>query len=138
MAAPELELWLEVTPSRGAIAEDFVACGRVRNRGAKPVTLNLSVLLPASLALEIRGGDGTPVRMPPPPVPGRTPEMRTISSGESLSVDWPAFLPEWTAPGRYEVRFRCLGAAQHPTKPAEPSGSVVVSTWAAFELAARG
>jgi hypothetical protein len=98
-------------------AGDIVAEGVVVNTGTEPVALDLVELGSPSLALEIVDDNGAPVRMPPPPTPGRQ-ELVVLQPGERRSVVFRAFMPPATRPGRYRARLRYRDA---------------VSEWTAFE-----
>jgi hypothetical protein len=82
-----------------------MAEGTVVNTGAEPVAVDLVELTSASLALELVDGRGAPVRMPPPPTPGR-PEPVVLAPGERRTVAFRAFVPADAPPGRYRARLR--------------------------------
>jgi len=88
-----------------ARAEDAAADGVVINTGAKPVEVDLVVLTSPSLALEIVDAHGTPLRMLPPPTPGR-PDTIVLAPGSQRTIPFRAFLPPSTPPGAYRVRLR--------------------------------
>jgi hypothetical protein len=96
---------LQLTLSVATAADDVVAEGLVVNAGTQPVTLDLVELNSASLALEIADAIGAPVRMVPPPTPGR-PEAIVLQPGERRTTVFRAFMPPGAPRGRYRVRFR--------------------------------
>jgi hypothetical protein len=91
----------------------------LRNEGAEPVRISHALLAP-SLALEVRGEDGSPVALGPPPVPPADPEAEatTLDPGESLELDYATselFAGE-PARGRYRVRFAVDASAPDATR----------------------
>ena len=101
----QLQLTLQVAPA----ADDLVAEGLVVNTGTEPVTLDLVELASPSLALEIVDANGAPVRMLPPPTPGRT-ESIVLKPGERRTTVFRAFMPPGARPGWYRMRFRYRSA----------------------------
>lgn len=89
-------------------AADLVARCALGNAGDETIIVNLAPLSSASLALELADEHGRPVHLPPPPVPQAEVPLATLPAGESISVDFPGFLPSWTPPGRYRARFRYI------------------------------
>ena len=86
-------------------AEDTVAEGVLVNMADEPVEVDLVELTSPSLALEIVRDNGEPVRMPPPPTPGR-PDVIVIAPGERRSVLFRAFVSTSAPSGLYRVRLR--------------------------------
>jgi hypothetical protein len=103
----QLDLTLTVAAAMGGrqAAGDLVAEGVVVNTGTSPLEIDLVELASPSLALEVLDGSGAPVRMPPPPTPGR-PELIVLAPGMRRSVAFRAFLTPATPPGRYRIRLR--------------------------------
>jgi hypothetical protein len=102
------------------------------NDGVIEVKLNLSPLAGPSLALQILDAQGSPVLLPPPPVPGGEPSWAVLAPGESGRFRFAGFVPGWTAPDRYRVRLRYVyrpPSAQPPVWTGE-----LVSDWADFEV----
>jgi hypothetical protein len=130
-----LELSLVVHPPLSRMAMSFVAHGTLRNRGPDPVSVNWTLLAAASLALEVRDASGQAVRLPPPPVPGLAAEFSALLPGQICPVEWRAFLPDCSAPGPYQVRFRCFAAPTDPPTPPGWGSTPVTSAWVDFELA---
>ena len=86
--------------------EEADATGILVNAGPGSVEVDLVQLTSPSLALEVVDDKGRPVHMPPPPTPGR-PDVVVLPPGERRLVEFRAFLPAGTPPGRYGVRLRC-------------------------------
>jgi hypothetical protein len=91
----------------------------LRNEGAEPVRISRALLAP-SLAFEVRGEDGGPIAVGPPPVPPADPdaETTTLDPGNSLELDYTTselFAGE-PPPGRYRIRFAVAAAAPHATR----------------------
>jgi hypothetical protein len=116
----QLQLTLKVVPiaHEQATASAIVAEGVVANAGTESVALDLVELGSPSLALEIVDENGAPLRMPPPPTPGR-PEPIVLEPGMQRSVVFRAFVPPTARPGRYRIRMRYRDAR---------------SDWVAFEI----
>jgi hypothetical protein len=80
----------------------------LRNETDAPVRIPRALLAPA-LAFEVKGEDGSPVALGPPPVP--TPDVGAdtaiVDPGESLELDYATSELFGGAPpaGRYRVRF---------------------------------
>lgn len=122
---------MEVRPAAGR-PEDLVAEATLRNDEPTEVHLNLAPMAGSSLALQLVDAQGSPVLLPPPPVPGGEPSWASLAPGESRAFRFAGFVPSWTAPGRYRVRFRYLyrpGSVQ----PGVWTGELV-SDWAEFEV----
>ena len=97
------ELVVEPTVGR---AEELTARGTLVNRGADSVAVNLDALSSPSLALEIVDAEGSPVLLPPPPVPQATPSRAELAPGGRHTVEYRGFVPHWTPPGSYRTRLR--------------------------------
>jgi hypothetical protein len=110
----------------------MVAEATLWNDDAIEVRMNLAPLAGPSLALQILDAHGSPLLLPPPPVPGGEPSWATLSSGQSEGFRFTGFLPSWTAPGRYRVRLRYLYRPPSP-QPGDWTGELV-SDWAEFEV----
>ena len=106
--ADVLKARLTVRPRETRRREDIVAQATLVNVGEEPVTLNLAPLSAPSLALEIVDAAGSPLRLPPPPVPGGETQSIRVTPGQSYALEYPGFLPQWTAEGTYRVRLRYL------------------------------
>ena len=96
---------LVVEPAVGR-AEELKARGALVNTGADPVEINLDALSSPSLALEIVDAEGSPVLLPPPPVPQATPSRAELAPGGRHTVEYRGFVPHWTPPGSYRTRLR--------------------------------
>ncbi|MGH3024530.1 MAG: hypothetical protein ACRDNI_12805 [Gaiellaceae bacterium] len=119
-----------VEPRRTARREDLVARGGLQNRGDDPIELDPAPLSSPSLALEIVDASGSPVHLPPPPVPGGEAPLATLAMGERRPVEFAGFLPSWTPAGAYRARLRYVGLVAERN---EPERTVeVVSDWAEF------
>jgi hypothetical protein len=95
----------------------------LRNEAAEPVRISRAVLAP-SLAFEVRGEDGNPLAVGPPPVPPADldAEATTLAPGESLELDYTTrelFAGE-PPPGRYRVRFAVDASAPDATRIESP------------------
>jgi hypothetical protein len=130
-AEAALEAELRVEPPTGARREDFTARGTLVNVGREPLTLELAPLSSPSLALEIVDADDAPLLLPPPPVPGREAEHVKLAPGETHTVEYSGFVPQWSKLGAYRARLRYLGR----TRPDAGEPSRVVSPWAEFTIA---
>jgi hypothetical protein len=119
-----LEASLTIEPPEADATERFVATCTLTNVGDEGVSINVAPLSSPSLALEIQEAAGTPVYLPPPPVPPSEPPIERLERGERTSAPFAGFLPSWTEPGSYRARFRYV------VGPGEP----VVSDWVAFTL----
>src|SRR6266567_2660357 len=106
MTTGALSGFLTVRPERSSKREDFVAIATLVNRGSESVILNLAPLTSASLALEIVDEAGSPVRLPPPPVPGGPPQRASLAPGEGETLELPSFVPQWFPAGAYRARLR--------------------------------
>ena len=106
--ADVIKACLTVRPRETRRREDIVAQATLVNVGEEPVTLNLAPLGAPSLALEIVDAAGSPLRLPPPPVPGGETQSTRVPPGQSYTLAYPGFLPQWTAEGTYRVRLRYL------------------------------
>lgn len=106
--ADVLKARLTVRPRETRRREDIVAQATLVNVGEEPVTLNLAPLSAPSLALEIVDAAGSPLRLPPPPVPGGETQSTRVTPGQSYTLEYPGFVPQWTAEGTYRVRLRYL------------------------------
>jgi hypothetical protein len=90
----------------GAMRPEHAAAeGVVTNTGMESIDVDLVELSSPSLALEIIDASGTPVRMLPPPTPGRS-RVVAIAPGERHTIPFRAFVPPSAPPGHYRVRFR--------------------------------
>ena len=103
-----LKARLTVSPGETRRREDIAAQAILTNVGEEPVTLNLTPLSSPSLALEIVDADSSPLRLPPPPVPGGETQSTRLTPGQSYTLEYPGFFPQWTADGTYRVRLRYL------------------------------
>jgi hypothetical protein len=103
-----LKARLTVIPRKTHQREDIVARVALVNVGEKPVTLNLTPLSAPSLALEIVDSAGSPLHLPPPPVPSGETQSTKVFPGHSYTLEYPGFVPQWTAEGTYQVRLRYL------------------------------
>jgi len=103
---PNLRATLSVEPSHVADASELVAHCSLHNDGDESATLNLAPLSSPSLALEIQDAEGTPVHLPPPPVPPADIPVSTLGPGQEYSVQFSGFIPAWVPPGSYRARFR--------------------------------
>jgi hypothetical protein len=117
-------LW--VKPSEAEAPERFVAVCRLANVGDEVVSINVAPLSSPSLALEIRDASGSPVHLPPPPVPPAEPPIERLEAGEGRAAEFAGFLPSWTEPGTYRARCRYVAGP----------GETVVSDWVEFTLTA--
>ncbi len=114
---------LRIEPPAAQRPEDFAAIGRLTNAANEPLTLQLAPLSSPSLAIQLRDAQGTPVPMPPPPVPGAEQPRLELAPGQRHDVRYQGFLPSWTEPGSYAARLRYVTAEGE-----------VFSDWSAFEL----
>jgi hypothetical protein len=75
---------------------------------------------------------GTPVLMPPPPVPDG--EVRTVemAPGQGHTVRFTGFVPQWVPAGTYRIRLRYVYRPFAPSSR-EWTGQVV-SDWAEFRI----
>jgi hypothetical protein len=121
----ELVASLAIEPPEADAPERFVAACTVKNAGNEAVTINVAPLSSPSLALEIQDATGSPVHLPPPPVPPAEPPIRRLEPGASTAARFAGFLPNWTVPGTYRARCRYVSG------PGEP----IVSDWVEFTLA---
>lgn len=112
--------------------EELIAEATLTNDGPHPVRLNLAPLAAPSLALQIVDGQGSPVLLPPPPVPGAEPAWATLAPGESRRTRFTGFVPSWTAEGPYRVRLRYVYRPDSP-QPGAWTGELL-SDWADFEI----
>lgn len=119
-----LEASLRIEPQEADAAERFAATCTLTNVGDEGVSINVAPLSSPSLALEIEDSAGGPVYLPPPPVPPSEPPIERLERGASTSAGFAGFLPSWTGPGTYRVRFRYV------VGPGEP----IVSDWVGFTL----
>ena len=117
---------LSIEPSEAEATERFVAVCRLKNEGDEGVSLNAAPLSSPSLALEIEDASGSPVHLPPPPVPPADPPIERLEAGQEREAEFAGFLPSWTQPGTYRARCRYVAG------PGEP----VVSEWVVFTLTA--
>jgi len=118
---------LTIDPSEADTAERFVAICRLINRGDEGVSVNVAPLSSPSLALEIRDTSGSPVLLPPPPVPPATAPIERLDAGQERVAEFAGFLPSWTEPGVYRARCRYVGGPHEPT----------FSDWVSFRLTSR-
>jgi hypothetical protein len=96
---------LVVEPAFGR-AEELTARGALLNTSADPLEINLDALSSPSLALEIVDAEGSPVLLPPPPVPQATPSRAELAPGGRHTVEYRGFVPHWTPSGSYRTRLR--------------------------------
>ena len=106
--ADVLKARLTVRPRETRRREDIVAQATLVNVGEESVTLNLAPLSAPSLALEIVDAAGSPLRLPPPPVPSGETQSTRVTPGQSYTLKYPGFVPQWTTEGTYRVRLRYL------------------------------
>lgn len=122
---------MEVHPAAGR-PEDLVAEATLENDESTEARVNLSPLAAPSLALQLADEQGSPVLLPPPPVPGGEPGLATLAPGECRRFGFAGFVPGWTTAGRYRVRFRYV------YRPAAPIPGIwtgeLFSAWADFEV----
>lgn len=130
--AERLEARLTVQPAEARPREEFVAVATLVNAGTEPVTLNLAPLSAPSLALEIVEPQGTPVLLPPPPVPGGEVHTVELAPGQGYTVQFAGFIPQWVPVGTYRARLRYVYRASSPSLR-EWTGQVV-SGWAEFRI----
>lgn len=102
----------DVSPTEG-LPEAMVGQAIFVNQGDGPIAVLPIQMDSASLALEIRDDAGNPVGLPPPPVPDPEARHMELAPGAAYEVDYPGFMPQWTAPGRYRARARLVGADAH-------------------------
>jgi hypothetical protein len=102
-----------LTVERGRSPPATAAHVELHNGGSDAVVVDSVAVTAPSLALEIRRDDGAAFPLPPPPLPGDTGAPARIEPGDTRSFDLAGFLPSWTPPGRYTIRFKLLlpGAA---------------------------
>ena len=130
--AVSLEARLTVRPGEARRREEFIAEGALVNVGDEGLVLNLAPLGAPSLALEIVDSAGSPVHLPPPPVPGAEVPRAEIMPGRSYTMKYPGFVPQWTPPGIYRARLRYTYRPASPA-PREWTG-LVVSEWVEFSI----
>ncbi|HRC62228.1 MAG TPA: hypothetical protein PLX85_03285 [Dehalococcoidia bacterium] len=126
----ELAARLTVEPAEATVPGDFTARCELHNVGDEEAAINAAPLSSPSLALEVVDAAGELVLLPPPPVPPAVPPVERLGVGEVRVAEFPGFLPAWTPPGRYRVRFRYLGSG-----PGLFAG-LIVSTAVEFTLRA--
>lgn len=92
----------------GVAAGARQASGRlvVRNLTDEPITFQAMQLESPSLAYEVVDTAGRPVPLPPPPVPDPDAAPVVVDARGAFATEHSAILPEWTEPGRYQVRAR--------------------------------
>lgn len=117
---------LSIEPSKAGAAERFIAVCRLTNAGDEDVSINLAPLYSPSLAMEIEDSSGSPIHLPPPPVPPAEPPVERLVAGREKAVVFKGFLPSWTEPGTYRARCRYVAGPGNP----------VVSDWVEFTLMA--
>lgn len=122
---------MEVRPP-AARPEELIAEATLTNDAPYQVRLNLAPLAGPSLALQILDEQGSPVLLPPPPVPGGQPDWATLAPGESRRARFGGFVPSWTAAGGYRVRLRYL--YRPASAPAGAWTGELLSDWADFEV----
>jgi hypothetical protein len=121
-----------VHPRTSSRPEKFVATVTLVHTGAGEALLNLAPLASSSLALEIRDSADNPVLLPPPPMLSGEKRRVAIGPGGSHHVEFPGFVPAWTPPGRYLVRFRYVYRSDRPAQN-EWTGETI-SDWVDFEI----
>ena len=130
--ADRLEVRLSVQPAEARRREEMIAKGTLVNAEVEPLILSLAPLSAPSLALEIVDAQNSPVRLPPPPVPGGVVQTVELAPGESHTVQFEGFLPQWIPTGSYKVRLR------YEYRPPQPSArewtGQVVSDWFEFRI----
>jgi hypothetical protein len=119
-----LSAHLSIEPPEADAAERFLAVCRLTNAGDEDVSVNPASLSSPSLALEIQDASGSPVHLPPPPIPPAEPQTELLEAGMGKAVEFAGFLPSWTEPGTYRARFRYMAG------PGDP----IVSDWVEFTL----
>lgn len=127
-----LEARLTVQPAETRPPEEFIAVGTLVNTGVEPMVLNPAPLSAPSLALEIVDAQGSPVLMPPPPVPGGEVTTVELAPGQEHTVQFAGFVPQWTPVGTYRVRLRYVYHPRAPS-PREWTG-YVASDWVQFRV----
>jgi len=115
---------LSIEPPEAGAAERFVAVCRLTNPGDEDVSINVAPLSSPSLALEIEDAAGSPIHLPPPPIPPAEPPVERLVAGQEKAVEFAGFLPSWTEPGRYRARCRYVAGPGNP----------IVSDWVEFTL----
>ena len=108
--SPQLDAELRIQPERASSRERFVANGALVNHGGEPLTLDINPLSSPSLALEMEDTGGSPLRLPPPPVPTGESNVVELLPNERYDAEYAGFLPQWTSAGKYRARLRypCL------------------------------
>jgi hypothetical protein len=122
-----------VEPPVSSRREEFTAHGTLVNRGGNAVTISLEPLASPSLAVEIVDAEGSPVLLPPPPVPGGEPRRAVLRPDGRYSVEFAGFVPQWTPPGTYRARLRYVVGESGQ----EEWTGRLVSDWAEFVIAAE-
>lgn len=122
---------LSIRPVRAARPEELTAECAIVNTGDEAVELDPAPLSSPSLCLEIVDSAGARVLLPPPPVPGGALVLRRIEPGERYAVEHAAFLPAWTARGRFRARVRYVSG---PRPGVEKWDGELFSPWSEFEV----
>ncbi len=127
-----IEAHLGIRPAATARVEEIVAHGALVNAGNDALTVNVVPLGSPSLALEVVDAGGSPVPLPPPPVPGGESRAIRLVPGQEYPVEYPGFVPQWTPPGEYRARLRYR---YRPTTaaPGEWTGELT-SEWVGFSI----
>ena len=112
--------------------EDLVAEATLTNDESTAARVNLAPLAGPSLALQLMDEQGSPVLLPPPPVPGGEPSWVSLAPGESRRFRFSGFVPSWTAAGHYRVRLRYV--YQPPSPGPEDWTGELVSDWADIDV----
>ena len=120
-----------VIPRRSNLREEFRAVATILNRSDRSISLNLQPLRSASIALKVVGPDGSPVLLPPPPIPRDPPELEVLEPGEHYADEFPNFVPQWTPVGLHRVRM----VYEYHGDQAVQWGGKEVSDWTEFEVA---
>ena len=92
----------------GVAAGARQASGRLilRNVTDQPIAFQAMQLESPSLAYEVVDTAGRPVPLLPPPVPDPDAAPVVVDPQGDFATEHAAILPEWTEPGRYQIRAR--------------------------------
>ena len=128
----DLEARLIFHPKDAKKREEINAYGTIVNVGNETLTFNPVPLNAPSLALEIVDTEGSPLNLPPPPVPGGKVRAIDLEPGQSYKMEYRGFVPQWTAPNTYKAR---LLYTHQPSSvaPGEWAGKVS-SKWVEFKI----
>ena len=128
----DLEAHLNIRPKEAKQREEINAYGTIVNVGNKMLTFNLVPLSAPSLTLEIVNIEGSPVHLPPPPVPGEKVSVIELEPGQNYETEYRGFVPQWTSPGTYKVRL--LYTHQSPSVASAEWAGKVSSKWVEFKI----